>query len=382
MGAQGVPLDVPIFTRRGWVMYDQILPGDETPGLNVETGHTEWTRITDIDTYDNAEVVETTSMSWSVRSTRDHRWIRWHHASETYSQVTTANTTRAMSWQVATQMADGPGLELTEGEAELMGWLLTDGSQWESAAICAFEGCTNPARARALCGSHSRQLKRGQELHRLGKYPRGAVADFSMFVWQTKPGGVQRLAEILGEQGRWNGKGYRLIDSYARDLLHRARIERVKNAPQVLAMINEMTAAQRHATLRGVIGGDGTRIVSGSSEHLRIYQDDGPLVDVIAILGYFCGYRPSVLKREVEGFPGYESKGVHLKIALCRPRAAPGRQPKRSLGVMTVWYPTTELGSWTARFGKNPVLTASSDRRDEANPEQSVPDSQPYPSAS
>ncbi|MFI6368325.1 hypothetical protein ACIBG0_36985 [Nocardia sp. NPDC050630] len=32
--------------------------------------------------------------------------------------------------------------------------------------------------------------------------PRGAVADFSMFVWQTKPGGVQRLAEILGEKGR------------------------------------------------------------------------------------------------------------------------------------------------------------------------------------
>ncbi|WP_433761568.1 hypothetical protein [Nocardia sp. CA-135398] len=345
-------------------MYDQILRGDETPSLNVETGRTEWSRITDIHTYDNAEVVESASMSWSVRSTRDHRWIRWDHASETYSQVTTAGTTRAVSWQVAAQMADGPGLELAEDEAELMGWLLTDGSQWESVAICAFEGCPNPARARGLCGSHSRQLKRGQELHPLRPhYPRGAVADFSMFVWQTKPAGVQRLAEILGEQGRWNGKGYRLRDSYARDLLRRARIEQVKSAPQLLAMINEMTAVQRHATLRGVIGGDGTRIVRGGSEHKRIYQDDGPLVDVITILGYFCGYRPSVLKREVEGFPGYESKGVHLKITLCRPRAAPGRQPKRSLAAMTVWCPTTELGSWTARFGKNPVLTADSNRR-------------------
>ncbi|MGW6619612.1 hypothetical protein ACWF99_00190 [Nocardia sp. NPDC055002] len=362
MREQGVPLDVPIFTKRGWVMYDQIISGDETPGLNVDRGHTEWTRITDINTYDNAEVVECTSMSWSVRSTCGHRWIRWNHASERYSKVTTADTTRAVSWQVATQMADGPGLELAEDEAELMGWLLTDGSQWESLAICAFEGCTNPARARGLCGSHSRQLKRGQELHPLRPhYPRGAVSDFSFFVWQTKPDGVQRLAEILGERGRWNGKGYRLVDSYARDLLRRAQIEQVKSAPQLLAMINEMNAVQRHATLRGVIDGDGTRIVSGRSEHLRIYQDDGPLVDVISILGYFCGYRPSILERQVEGFPGYESKGVHLKITLCRPRASPGRKSKRSLGAMPVWCPATELGSWTARFGKNPVLSASSD---------------------
>ncbi|TLF54999.1 hypothetical protein [Nocardia cyriacigeorgica] len=358
----GVPLDVPILTRRGWVMYDQILPGDETPGLNIETDRTEWTGITDINTYDNEEVVESTSMSWSVCSTPGHRWIRWNHASGTYSKVTTAGTTRGISWQASAQMAAGPGLDLTENEAELMGWLLTDGSQWEGGAICAFEGCTNPARARGLCGSHSRQLKRCQELHPLRAcYPRGAVADFSLFVWQTKPAGVQRLAEVLGEHGRWNGKGYRIIDSYARDLLRRARIEHVKSAPQLLEMINEMSAVQREATLRGVINGDGTRVVGRKSEHIRIYQDDGPLVDVIAILGYFCGYRPSVLKREVEGFPGYESKGVHLKITLCRPRASPGRQPMRSLGPMRVWCPTTELGSWTARFGKNPVLTAHTD---------------------
>ncbi|WP_040785974.1 hypothetical protein [Nocardia pneumoniae] len=134
------------------------------------------------------------------------------------------------------------------------------------------------------------------------------MADFSLFVWQTKPCGVQRLAEILGEQGRWNGKGYRLIDSYARDLLCRARIEHVKSAPQLMAMINEMTAVQRRATLRGVIGGDGIRIVRGSSEQIRIYQDDGPLADVITILGYFCGYRPSVLKREVEGLRGTKAE--------------------------------------------------------------------------
>ncbi len=33
-------------------MYDQIIPGDETPGLNIQTDRTEWTRITDVNTYD------------------------------------------------------------------------------------------------------------------------------------------------------------------------------------------------------------------------------------------------------------------------------------------------------------------------------------------
>lgn len=74
-----------------------------------------------------------------------------------------------------------------------------------------------------------------------------------------------------------------------------------------------MTAIQRHAMLRGVIGGDGTRKASGSSEQLRIYQDYGPLVGVIMDLGYFCGHRPSVLEREVTGLPGYKSRYVHLK---------------------------------------------------------------------
>jgi SLT domain-containing protein len=357
-----VPLDVPILTRRGWLTYDQVVEGDETPGFNFDTQQTEWTAVTAIHTYDDAEVVEAASRSWSVRTTPGHRWIARDSETGRHHWTTTDSGSR-WPWRVAAPMADGPGVDLTDDEAELLGWLITDGSQWEASDTCSYSECTNPPRAKGLCGSHRRQQRKGQHLHALrAGWPDGAVADFSLFVWQTKPTGVARLAEILGDKAAWNRKGYRLRDAYARDLLRRADLDNIRNPDQLLTLIAAMTAAQRTAMLAGVVGGDGTAGHTGARGKTigqRILQDDGPLVDVLSTLAYYCGHRVRVSKRD-PGSGGYDSDGVHMTISLAQPFVSTQRQGRRSLGHMRVWCPTTELGTWTAQFDRSPVLTGNS----------------------
>lgn len=344
-----VPLDVEVLTKRGWRTYDELQEGDETPGLNWDTGETEWTPILGRNRYDDAEVVETGSRKWSARSTSGHKWVARHPQTGNYHWVTTGSR-QQHPWVVAAPMADGPSVDVTEDEAELLGWLLTDGSQWEGGTPCAFNGCLNTATGHGLCGSHRRQQRQGKALHPLRASNRPQRPGFSMFVWQIKPEGVKRLKAILGNKASSNGKGYRLRDAYARDLLQRAALTHIKKADELLALMAKMSGKQRQAMLRGVIGGDGT------AHGRRVLQNDGPLVGVIATLAYYCGKRVRVTKRSMTD-NGWHRTGVPVAISLSRPRVSTYRQERRPVGRMAVWCPTTALGTWTARFHGNPVIT-------------------------
>ncbi len=88
-----------------------------------------------------------------------------------------------------------------------------------------------------------------------------------------------RRRNCWAENAAYNGKGYRLRDTYARDLLERCSLTKPKDPEQLVGVIARMTTRQREAMLDGVIGGDG---VTGTK---RICQDDTPMLAVITILG-------------------------------------------------------------------------------------------------
>lgn len=336
-----------VLTRRGWKTHERLVEGDETLGLHHQTRRLRWTRIVDVQVRDDVEVFEVGSRAWSVQAAADHRWIAADPATGSYGWTTTASRKQA-PWVVAAPMADGPGLHLTGDEAELLGWLVTDGSQWEGSQFCAFAGCANTATGKGLCGSHRRQQRQGKSLKPLRAYPRGQTPGFSLFAWQVKPAGVARLAAILGDNASFNGKGYRLRDAYAHDLLARAGLTDIKDAAQLLVAVHQMTGVQRAAMLVGVIGGDGT---AGGR---RVLQNAGPLCDFIAALVYLCGHRPRVVGRNMVSA---WSPGTPMAITLSRPRVSVYRREPQSLGLMGAWSPRTEEGSWTGRFEGSPVLT-------------------------
>jgi hypothetical protein len=366
-------VDAEILTRRGWKAYDQLIEGDETPGFNFDTLKTEWTAILAVNTLPAADIIEARSHSWSVRSTAGHRWVARDSRTGGHYWVTTAGVRSGPdapsghfgrlqdSWVVAAPLADGPGVPVSADEAELLGWLMTDGSQWGATARCAFDGCEAYARAQGLCGSHRRQQRAGKPLQPLRRHPHRAAAESSLFIWQSKPKGQRRLRILLGGKAGFNGKGFRLHDAYARDLLGRAELTHIKDATQLLALIYAMTDPQRAAMLAGVIGGDGT--AAGTNSAGRIMQNEGPLLDVITTLAYCCGYRATVGKHKCSA-RCWEHTGVPMIVNLGQPRVTTYRQGRLVVGHAPVSCPTTALGTWTAKFGHNPVLTGSSHEHD------------------
>lgn len=211
-------------------------------------------------------------------------------------------------------MCDGPGLPISTGEAELVGWLLTDGGQHD--------------------GHHHRGV------------------NFSVHVWQTKSAGVQRLDELLQGRASWNGKGFRIRNAYARDLMRRVGLTHIKNSAELIAAATLMTKAQRDAMLIGVIGGDG--IASGK----KILQNDGPTLVAIATLVALCGSRVTVTRRSAF-YDGMHRNGVPMTIYVSSPLITTRVRPRVAVGPGPAWCPVTDAGTWTARFGQNPVLTGS-----------------------
>ncbi len=72
-----VPMDTQIFTRRGWISYEQVEIGvDETVGYNPATGCAEWTLIVGMHHYHGAELwTITDGAGWAADVTPGHRWL-------------------------------------------------------------------------------------------------------------------------------------------------------------------------------------------------------------------------------------------------------------------------------------------------------------------
>jgi len=79
-GAYGIPqcvdLETRILTKRGWLGHDEVRIGDETLGYNLDGEGSEWTRISDIHHYPQADMVTIEGdRGWQARCTPGHRWI-------------------------------------------------------------------------------------------------------------------------------------------------------------------------------------------------------------------------------------------------------------------------------------------------------------------
>ena len=79
-----VPLDVEILTRDGWKTWDQLAAGDETIGYNPAIGQSEWTRVTAVHYYEDAEVLRIGNAHWHADVTPNHRW--WSDTETTRSE--------------------------------------------------------------------------------------------------------------------------------------------------------------------------------------------------------------------------------------------------------------------------------------------------------
>jgi hypothetical protein len=75
---------VEILTRAGWKTRSRVSIGDETIGYNPVTGKSEWTRVTAVNLYDDAEVWRIGNKHWHADVTPNHRW--WSDTETTRSE--------------------------------------------------------------------------------------------------------------------------------------------------------------------------------------------------------------------------------------------------------------------------------------------------------
>lgn len=144
IAGQGLPHWTCVLTRRGWLAHEQVHPPeDETIGWNPFTGRSEWTPITRLRVYQDADLVRLANKTWVAVCTPHHRWVAVHwrqtaakgRHGRTRSEYTRENVTvqaQAITSRHSLRLAAsgdlGAGPAISEQEAELLGWVLGDGS--------------------------------------------------------------------------------------------------------------------------------------------------------------------------------------------------------------------------------------------------------------
>ena len=319
-----VPLDTEILTRRGWLAHDEVQVGDETIGYDPATGAAVWTRITHVHHYEEAPVTRLSNSRWESRSTPNHRWVteKYQQRVGDYGFRQEMTQTQHLGTRhrlvLAAPHESDTKLDITPKEAELLGWVMGDGSIYY--------------------GRNNRGGKRGK---------------LSMSVAQTKPKYMAELRECLSEiphseyvtrPNHWStneGASFRLRSDFARDLLERSGYERDPEA-----MVLGMSQEQREAFFRGFMFADGHVPTSGASPMFS--QNEGWKLDVALLTMYLLGHY---------GNPTDSAGHKHVTVGKATVKAD---FREEVLERQAVWCVTTEADTWTMRQGGRVMLTGNS----------------------
>ena len=357
-----VTLDSMILTRTGWKPYDQVVPGkDETIGWNPDTGQSEWTLIQGITCYEDAPLVRLSNKTWEVECTPSHRWATRHWTRQGGSgpyrtediMTEAAQLTSRHSVRLAAKTDTGTGPAISQQEAELLGWVMGDGSV---------------ARIKSKKGSNPDYWRTGN----------GALV--SVRLYQSKPEHVRHIDALVagllfdratrpmrkpsGEPGlpltTWE-----FSQTYSGELLKRSGYDHRDPVPFVLSL----SPAQREAFMRGVFGAEGSLAgggpIKGSGDYrqTKVYmQNDGPQQDALVLGIYLNGFRPGISEVDNRGLEigRWTISTTGAVIRETKPFIGGEKIQQEDAGHGPVWCPQTALGTWTIRQGRNVMLTGNS----------------------
>jgi len=359
-----------ILTRRGWLTYDEIQPGDETIGYNGESGRSEWTPITAVHYYEDAPLIRLSNKTWEAACTPHHRWAadHWKHVGKKGRQGRTQNeytregvfvealhiTTRH-SLRLAAEAETGEGPAISLQEAELLGWVLGDG--WVAYPKSRTPGSTHWRTQRGTRPSIRLGQAKPEHVKRIDELVAGLL--FTRTVRQMRtPAGAPGLPLVTWEFHR----------PYSAELLKRSGYDHENPVPFVLSL----SPTQREAFLRGVHGADGgyagdgegfgDRGYHGYARTKVYYQNDGPQQEAIILAIYLSGYRPGIQVKNNSGkkIGRWTVSTTHAVISETRPFIGGEKVRREQIENAPVWCVTTGLGSWTMRQGRNVMLTGNS----------------------
>ncbi len=320
-----VPLDTEILTHRGWLKHDDVVVGDLTLGFDCTTRTTRWTPIQAIHHYDNSEVVRIGNAHRHFDTTLNHRWVAMDGRSNKLHWTTTEQFAGTEERIILAAPTDIGAETFTDTEIKVLAWLLTDGSIERG----TFIGAPSQGRYgdRVLCNASIFQTKNNHITH------------IDSFLTDVPH---KRYDHVNKPDINW-----KINPTWARSLLDRASINNkhhydawnvaFKMMPhQRVIMLDEMWKANAGCT--GTV--------------------DDAQTELTIALTYLTGKFARVYTRDPDD-TGWQRQTC-ATINRQKPYMTGQRATTTSLGQMPVWCVTTELGTWTMRQDRTPVLTGNS----------------------
>lgn len=322
-----VPLSTPILTKRGWLTHDQVQIGDETIGYNQETGLSEWTKVTHVHRFAQQPLVRMShSHHFTAVTTPNHRWLSRHRSGLRWVTTESVKTTDNL---IVAAPFDGPGIPVTDDEAALLGWILSDGYL----KVFPLDG------SRQQAGGDRQQVKASISQNA------GASAD----AIQALLGGLQPYS-VTDVHRVWT-----IPSAQARDLCRRSGLLTGDGArPDALTFVASLSQEQRRRMLESVQAADG---LNQSSKPRLTSGSEGWKSEFYRYLVALSGYRTRVDVRSPDG-SGWAKNPWHITIGQA-PTVTGQRLFREDSGVADVWCVTTELGSWTMEQGGVQLITGN-----------------------
>lgn len=362
-----VPLTTEIFTQRGWLSHDEVRVGDLTIGYNFEKRCSEWTPITQVVHYGNADLVSVGNHDRKFVTTPNHRWVCEGEKKPRVRRGETEETRRdfiqgfIMSESVpasgqrvllAAPAIVGGELNATECEIEILGWALGDGGVYQ--------------------GKFTDGPSQGRHGDRVAA---------SIVISQCKPSMIRYIDDLLCGRPhkryvskRPTSSGYHCVTwkmqpKWSRSLFQRLQLwcpeTGVRSARELLTdpwqFACKLSLKQREALIRGLHGSEGNEsefLVPNIRMNMS-QAADSPVTDLMIALGYLTGRFVRVRRRQTDSTSSWTRKQC-VSISYQQARITGQKAVVRSLGKADVWCVQTGLGTWTMRQdGDTPVLTGN-----------------------
>lgn len=319
-----VPTTSEILTKRGWLTHTDVRVGDETLGINTETGTSEWTPVLAVHEYPEAEVMRFGNTNRSFLCTSEHEWLTISRHGTTKKKTAKSICGTEWSVQLAVPYAGTESI-LTDREAAILGWLLTDGHI-----------------KRAVVTGRTSQAK-------LSKVACEAT------IYQVKSHTRAIIEQLLTNIPHYVYTGqYRLVPTYARELLSKSGVWD-KNTYDPWMLVTSLNSSARASMLEAVTQADGFIHYSAPT----VYEATGSkAAELVRALMYLSGKHPGTTVREPNG-KGWQKNPIDV-VRSCASTMTGQKATLTPHSIGPVWCVTTALGTWTMRQGVTPVMTGNS----------------------
>lgn len=303
-----VPLDTLILTRRGFVGWDELRPGDETIGMRPD-GFLDWTGIVGKRTYSNAPMWKFGNQRWNTLATANHRWV--HETVGGTRHIGPVPTDKPSSHRlVLSGHHVGGDSSVTPGQAAVMGWLMSDGHiHWQ--------------RPRSSPDPHISQSdkKYADEIRNL------LVSEDAYVSERHRPG------------SGWAGSDGCIVFTVQATYVSRLWDTAGVHDLPLTAVVANFTQEAREAWLDSFIKADGNNSQKGRPGAV-ITKGDPKKIDAVALAAALSGH---VVTNRHSPTPTYE------RVSLGSRRITHQKVAPQPGGEEDVWCPITGSGSWMAR---------------------------------